>query len=332
VDLLRRYVQAVEFWLPGKQKQDILAELSEDIRSEIEDKESEVGRPVGQTELEAILTRWGHPMLVAERYLPQRSLIGPVLLPAYRLVMTIVTLVYLLPWLLVGVGFVIFDPGHRTTGAIVDGLQSFWLIALHLVVVVTGIFALLERHQARSRSWENWSAGKLLERQPARDANEIPRSQSIAELVVGLISVWWWLQLMGRPAVYHLADTFRITVWPLYPGLYWTILVFLLAGVVMACVGLRRPWWTRQSAGAQLAVDALGLLVCVAIAASPFVEITAAKPREGVIELAKWANVSSYVTVGIVGLYFLARVIQDARRTAGKKPLRNVAITTFGAN
>ena len=148
MDLLRRYLHAVEFWLPAKQKQDILAELSDDIRSEIEEREEELGRPVGQAEFEAILTRWGHPMLAAGRYLPQRSLIGPVLLPAYKLVMTIVALVYLLPWLLVAAGFVIFDPGHRTPTAIREGLQSFWLIALHLVVIVTGTFAVLERHQA----------------------------------------------------------------------------------------------------------------------------------------------------------------------------------------
>ena len=332
MDLLRRYLHAVEFWLPAKQKQDILAELSDDIRSEIEEREEELGRPVGQAEFEAILTRWGHPMLAAGRYLPQRSLIGPVLLPAYKLVMTIVALVYLLPWLLVAAGFVIFDPGHRTPTAIREGLQSFWLIALHVVVIVTGTFAVLERHQARSRSWETWNAGQLLERQTARDPNEIPRSQSIAELVVGFISVWWWLQLMGRPAVHHLADTFRITVCPLYPGLYWTTLVFLLGCVAMSGVSLRWPWWTRQRAAARLALDVLGLLVCVVIAANPFVEITAANPNERVIALARWANVSWYFTMGIVGLYYLARVIQDARRISGKQPLRNVAMTMLGVN
>ena len=53
MDLLERYLQAVKFWLPGKQRHDILAELSEDIRSEIEDKEAALGRPVGSAELEA---------------------------------------------------------------------------------------------------------------------------------------------------------------------------------------------------------------------------------------------------------------------------------------
>jgi len=331
VDLLDRYLQAVKFWLPRKQKQDLLAELSEDIRSEIEDKEAELGRRLGQAELETILTRWGHPMLVAERYLPQRSLIGPVLLPAYTLVLRIVTLVYLVPWLLVFLGFVIFDPGRRTADAIGDGLQAFWLIALHAVVVITGVFAVLERHQFSNRSWEAWSAGKLLKREAAPDPNGIPRSQSIAELVTGLIFVWWWLQLLGSPTSHHLADTFRITVWPLYPAPYLGILVFLLAGVVMACVNLYRPWWTRHRARARLVIDALGLVICLAILAGPFVDITAANPKAGAVELAKWANLSWYITAGIIALGCLGRIIQDVRRMSGKTPIRNRAMAFLGA-
>ena len=86
----------------------------------------------------------------------------------------------------------------------------------------------------------------------------------------------------------------------------------------MSGVSLRWPWWTRQRAAARLTLDVLGLLVCVVIAANPFVEITAANPNERVIALARWANVSWYFTMGIVGLYYLARVIQDARRISGK--------------
>ena len=36
MELLNRYVQAVKFWLPSSQQDDIAAELSEDIRSQIE--------------------------------------------------------------------------------------------------------------------------------------------------------------------------------------------------------------------------------------------------------------------------------------------------------
>src|SRR5580765_2799234 len=90
MDLLDRYLQAVGFWLPASQQQDIIAELSEDLHSQIEEKETELGRSLNETEIEDILKRRGRPLLVANRYLPQRSLIGPVLFPIYWFVLKLV--------------------------------------------------------------------------------------------------------------------------------------------------------------------------------------------------------------------------------------------------
>ena len=330
MDLLERYLQAVKFWLPGKQKHDILAELSEDIRSEIEDKEAELGRPVGSAELEAILTRWGHPMMVAERYLPQRSLIGPVLLPAYTLVLKIATFFCVVPRTLVWIGFVIAKPGFRTPDAIAHQLMGIWLTALHLVVAITAIFAVMEWRQRHSRAWETWTASQLVEHE--RDPNEIPRSQSIAELVGGLIAAWWWLTLVASPSSYRLEDTFQITLWPLYSWAYWPILVFLLAGVVLASVNLFRPSWTRERAGARLAIDALGLVLAAVIALGPFVDVTAASPKPGAADLAKWANLFWDITAWSIAISCAARMIQDVRRIVGKKPIRNPAMSALGAN
>jgi len=81
MELLDRYLHAVKFWLPKAQSQDILAELSEDIHSQIEEKETELGRKLNDSEVEAILKRLGRPVLVANRYAPQQYLIGPVLFP-----------------------------------------------------------------------------------------------------------------------------------------------------------------------------------------------------------------------------------------------------------
>jgi 3-deoxy-D-manno-octulosonate 8-phosphate phosphatase KdsC-like HAD superfamily phosphatase len=64
--LVDRYLQAVKFWLPRKQKDDIIAELSEDLRSQIEDQEAELGRKLTDTEVEPILKRCGSPMAVAD--------------------------------------------------------------------------------------------------------------------------------------------------------------------------------------------------------------------------------------------------------------------------
>src|ERR1700760_4714877 len=98
MELLDRYLQAVEFWLPRKQQKDIIEELRDDLNSRIEEKESALGRPLNEGELILLLQQTGHPIRVAGRYLPQQqSLIGPMLFPIYKFVLKIVSLFYLLP-------------------------------------------------------------------------------------------------------------------------------------------------------------------------------------------------------------------------------------------
>ena len=75
MDLLDRYLHAVRqamFLMPAAQKRDIIAELSDSLRSEFEAKQQEVGRPLTEREQEAILQRCGHPLIVAGRYRPVR--------------------------------------------------------------------------------------------------------------------------------------------------------------------------------------------------------------------------------------------------------------------
>src|SRR5689334_21155144 len=71
MELLERYLQAVRFWLPRSQQHDMIEELRDDLRSQIEDREAELGRTLNDAELQAIIRQCGPPMLVASRYLPQ---------------------------------------------------------------------------------------------------------------------------------------------------------------------------------------------------------------------------------------------------------------------
>src|SRR5271165_1519373 len=108
-DLINRYLQAVGFWLPRDQKQDILAELSEDLRSQLEDREEEFGRALTESEVADLLKKRGRPIFVAGQFLPQHTLIGPALYPIYVFVLKIVALCYVVPWLLVWLGILLFD-------------------------------------------------------------------------------------------------------------------------------------------------------------------------------------------------------------------------------
>src|SRR5215467_9553188 len=102
MELLDRYLHAVRFWLPKAHQNDIIEELRDDLSSQIEEKESSLGREVTEDELAAILQYAGNPMRVAARYQKGQTLVGPELFPLYKFVLMIVALGYLVPW---GIGW-----------------------------------------------------------------------------------------------------------------------------------------------------------------------------------------------------------------------------------
>src|SRR5574340_745500 len=83
MELLDRYLQSVRTYLPKSQQDDILKELSENLRAQIEDQESGLGRALTEDELADLLKKHGHPLFVATRYRQSRHLIGPTLFPFY---------------------------------------------------------------------------------------------------------------------------------------------------------------------------------------------------------------------------------------------------------
>jgi hypothetical protein len=90
MELVDRYLSAVRTFLPRAEQEDIIRELSTNLSSQIEDRQTELGRRLSEAEIEALLRRHGHPMLVAGRYRTDRrslalgrQLIGPALFPFY---------------------------------------------------------------------------------------------------------------------------------------------------------------------------------------------------------------------------------------------------------
>lgn len=82
MDMLEDYLRAVSRLLPRAKREDIIAELRDEILTRIEAKESELGRPLTPDETEQVLRDFGHPIVVAARYRdgPQYS-VGPALYP-----------------------------------------------------------------------------------------------------------------------------------------------------------------------------------------------------------------------------------------------------------
>jgi hypothetical protein len=271
MSLVDRYLQAVKFWLPRNERDDIIAELSEDLRSQIEDKQAELGRPLTDAEVEPILKHCGSPMAVAGRYLPQRSLIGPALFPIYSVVIRSLILYFLLPWLLLWMSIAIFSPDFRADhpgAAIFLALDPWWLACTYSLFFCTLVFALIERSQARSHLVDTWNPRSL---PPLRDPNRIPRGGTIFELTFSVATLALWMQLGAFRNAFHFLGV-TVTMAPRWQYLFWALTLFSVAGIGLACLHLVHPRWTRLSASLRLGIDGYSCAVIYWICKSNLVQ------------------------------------------------------------
>ena len=243
-DLLARYLQAVGFWLPRATKKDILAEISEDLHSQIEDRAASLNRPLDDAEIAEILKQRGRPVVVAGTFLPQRQLIGPVLFPIYVFVLKIVALCYLVPWFLVWAGFMIFDRSHlmRHTGGELSALGTLWTLVWTIFGVITFIFTMLDRTSTRSKFVNDWDPRELPKVNLKRSRR---KTEAIAGIVFGTLGLGWILAVPSFPFLVLGPGAFFLKFAPVWHSAYPWIVVLAVAGIAGSVISLLRsmPAW-----------------------------------------------------------------------------------------
>ncbi len=244
LELIDRYLQAVRFWLPKTRRQeDLLSELGEDLRSQIDAKETELGRPLDKAEIGEILKHCGAPMVVASRLGPRRHLIGPTLFPIYTFVLKVVLL-----WVLVPVFIFIVAPATlaSTNGdwgkAALITIGNLWSGGFIAAAVITLVFAILERTQAVADITCKWEPSSLppLEK-PERKTSMF---QMICELGFGVFGLVWLLLVPNHPFfIFGPAETF-LKLGPIWHTFYLPVVLLAVAGILRSAISVARPQWT----------------------------------------------------------------------------------------
>jgi|SRR5579871_1189758 len=197
MDLVNRYLHAVKFWLPRAQQDDIIAELGDDLRSQIQDREAALGHPLDDDAVAAILAQRGHPMWVAGRYLPQRPVIGSALAPAYWFVQRLVILWVLVPVFVLVVGPAAVLGGKNPSATLIQLPWTLLMAAIFAFGTITLVFAIMERHPHES-FWK-WNP-KRLPRVPRAQAAPVPQPVSgyaaIGEMFTSAALVVCWCYVM----------------------------------------------------------------------------------------------------------------------------------------
>lgn len=260
-ELVERYLQAVRFWMPKtKRQEDLLAELGEDLRSQIEAKEAELGRTLTQEETSEILKRCGAPMVVAFQMGPSRYLIGPALFPVYWFVMKMV-----LFWILVPVFIFIVGPANVANAggnwgtAVLATIGDLWSGMFIAAGVITLVFAILERTQAVAKATYKWDPLKLppvpaQERKPSR-------MQTVCQLAFAVFGLVWVLLLPQYPWLILGPAAAFLKASPTMHVFYLPIVLLGVVAIVRPAITLARPQWGWLPPLAELVQGVLSLIL-----------------------------------------------------------------------
>jgi hypothetical protein len=241
MELLDRYLHAVKFWLPKAQQEDIIKELSDNILSQMEDKESELGRPLTEAEQSTILKHHGHPMMAASRYWPRQHLIGPAVFPVYWFVLKVSVVLAVVMSLASGLAVLTSaKPAQEMAGAL---LSKVFLDVPGVAVItfawVTAVFAALDYGQSKLHRLDKWDPTSL----PRIDKRKSAKTpvKPICELIASAVFVLWWLAVPQFPfLVFGPAHSF-LRLSPALESFHVTILLLLLVPVALHIVAVLRP-------------------------------------------------------------------------------------------
>jgi hypothetical protein len=262
MDMLDRYLQAVKFFLPGKQQDDIVRELSENLIARMEDREEELGRPLDDAEQAAILREHGHPMLVAGRYRTRQQLIGPTFFPLYVFALKMGLGVALLVTTVFAVVTAALhgDPFRR----VLEGVLAFPARGLMVFAWTTLGFAALDFAATRVRFVGDWDPRKLPK--VVSEDQRIPRLKTLCDLSFVLLGIVW-LSLLPRSPFWILGPMAGLVEYsPIWRFVYVPMLLLGVVTAILHVIDFLRPYRARSRELTRLAIKVASLVLMLFLA------------------------------------------------------------------
>ncbi len=244
MDVVERYLENVRTYLPGGREDDLVAELRENVRAQVEDREERLGRPLTEEERIAILRAHGHPLLVAGQYRADgrrlvlgTEVIGPALFPFFRISVLAIAAITALAVAFGGAWSLLFGsspfPFFRTT-VLMLSVQLF---------IATAVFAGMEAWFRRTA--QTWDPRRLpLPSRCSRTPGKL-RTDAAFQIVFTLIVLWIW-QSYPDPLVFMGWVREFLRPGPAWRPLYLGILVSTYLSLATPVLTLLRPEWRKH--------------------------------------------------------------------------------------
>lgn len=329
-DIIARYLAAVERRLPNEAATDIIAELREAIASQVEAKETQLGRAAGDDEIAAVLKGFGHPVVVASRYSGNDHLIGPGYYPWFWHVQRIAV------GLAIAIGFGIVTiralGAEEPFRAAFRGIGSALEIALVTFGVVTALFIAAERGKLDMTWAAKWDPKSL-----PRDNVRQPRTlfESAFTLVFDIVFLLFWVRVLQFPNEIPVREgaSAALAFSPAWDTVYWPILVLAAGTTAVHIADILYPAWSRPRSVASIAGHLGGLAVLwILYQSRPLIVVTPVEGADPVEMERVLRTVGSVVDIGmgVAAVVWLAAIAIEIRRlwrtTRTLKKLSQIAI------
>ena len=234
----------------------------------------ELGRPLTESEQQALLKRRGNPLVLAGRYRQDyrtlafgRQLIGPVPLPFY---VRVLSFNLGLTFAVIAIIFIALGVSGQKVG--VNDVLSSCLLQLFIQLgAVTLIFSLIERHLTKNPDrWDlsGTCGGLRLDLKngknsslPIERGQWISRFESVSIIIASTVALIWVTGVQRYPFLILGPAASFLKLAPIWYQVYFPIVLLTVAEIVRATINLVRPDWTRFRAVYNIVSHSGGLVV-----------------------------------------------------------------------
>jgi len=231
--LLDRYLLGVRRALTGKKRDDIAAEIESSLMDRLEE-HSTGDQEITEAQVKNVLTEMGSPRKLAASFGPQRSLIGPRLMPAYLLVLRIVVPVVVGALILSIIIKTLIGEADSTAFPALEYLATLWNGAFSAAAFVTLTFAIIERVN-EEKEIEELAEFDKFDVDALPDLGEADKGESITEtvleIVFGVIGLAFFTYILNNNGLFpiRISPMKEVALIPIFTDSFLRFMPFMMA-------------------------------------------------------------------------------------------------------
>lgn len=241
MDLLKAYVQQVVSYHPATSRDELFAEIYDEICEEYTD--LKLDNPT-LSEAEFLDVKKLHPMKYATQLAAGSSayLIGPQLYFSFISALKIGTIITVVIHTIIAA--IIAVQSENLWGSFLYMIFEIPSTLLWVGIVILTIFTVLEKSGQQASWLDSWQSSNL---SVSDDYQKISHGELLFDFVTSTIGLLWVLELIKMPTVLD-SNKVEILDWVvLLPNWFWFVVIALLVSeLVFSIVRLSRHYWTQN--------------------------------------------------------------------------------------